>query len=280
MTFSEMKYISSIQNPEIRQIEHWTRKSRNRRRDGLFLLEGIRELHLALSGGYLPEKLYICPEIIDEAVLNKIPGLDQVPRVGLGPEVYRHLAYRGKTEGVIALMHAKDHGLENLTWIRKNPLILVAEAPEKPGNIGALLRTADAAGLDAVLISDLKGDLYNPNIIRSSVGCLFTIPVATGSSSDILHFLKTQGFQVLGAALGGASRYDTADYTPATALVVGTEATGLTPIWKEGSDLLVEIPMHGTIDSMNVSVAAAILIFEGLRQRGFEFNSVGTPKGH
>ena len=264
-----MKFISSIQNPEVRQLEHWNRKSRNRRRDNLFVLEGLRELRLALRGGYSPEKFYFCPEIIDEAQLRTIPELEQCTGVGLSPEVYRHLAYRGKTEGVIALMHSRDHSLKNLSWKTKNPLVLVAEAPEKPGNIGALLRTADAAGLDAVLIADLQGDLYNPNIIRSSVGCLFTIPVATGSSSEILRFLKRSNFQIMGAALGGAVRYDAADYTPATAIVVGTEATGLTSIWKEGADLLVEIPMAGSIDSMNVSVAAAILMYEGLRQRGF-----------
>lgn len=269
MTFSGMKYISSIHNPEVRQLEHWNRKSRNRRRDGLFVLEGLRELRLALSGGYKPEKLYYCSEILDEAVLNDIPGLENSPRVDLSPEVYNHLAYRGKTEGVIALMHHRDHGLQSLKWKRQNPLILVAEAPEKPGNIGALLRTADAAGLDAVLIADLKGDLYNPNIIRSSVGCLFTVPVATANSSEILAFLRESDFQVYGAALGDAVRYDTVDYTGATAIVVGTEATGLTAIWKEGADQLVEIPMRGTIDSMNVSVAAAILVFEGLRQRGY-----------
>jgi TrmH family RNA methyltransferase len=206
---------------------------------------------------------------MDAALLKGIPGLEDCPGVGLSPEVYHHLAYRGKTEGVIALMHTREHGLKNLTWKRKNPLVLVAEAPEKPGNIGALLRTADAAGLDAVLIADLKGDLYNPNIIRSSVGCLFTVPVADGSSREILDFLKASDFQVLGAALGGAVRYDTADFRPPTAIVVGTEATGLTDIWKERADQLVEIPMRGEIDSMNVSVAAAILIFEGLRQRGF-----------
>jgi len=269
MTTPSMKFISSIQNPEVRQLEHWNRKSRNRSRDNLFLLEGLRELRLALRGGYQPEKFYFCPDIIHEAALRAIPELEQCPGVSLSPEVYRHLAYRGKTEGVIALMQSRDHGLKNLSWKSKNPLVLVAEAPEKPGNIGALLRTADAAGLDAVLIADLRGDLYNPNIIRSSIGCLFTVPVATGGSAEILGFLNDSNFQVLGAALGGAVRYDTADFSKATAIVVGTEASGLTALWKSGADLLVEIPMAGTIDSMNVSVAAAILIYEGLRQRGF-----------
>jgi TrmH family RNA methyltransferase len=264
-----MKHISSIQNPEVRQLEHWNRKSRNRKKDGKFLLEGVRELRLALAGGYHPQTLYFCPEILPESVFGEVAGLEGCPRVSLSPEVYRHLAYRGKTEGVIALMHARDHRLETLAWKRKNPLVLVAEAPEKPGNIGALLRTADAADLDAVLIADLKGDLYNPNIIRSSIGCLFTVPVATGSSPEILDFLRARGFQIAGAALGGALRYDTVDYCGPTAIVMGTEATGLTDLWRAGAHCLVEIPMRGTIDSMNVSVAASILIFEGLRQRGF-----------
>jgi TrmH family RNA methyltransferase len=131
------------------------------------------------------------------------------------------------------------------------------------------LRTADAAGLDAVLIADLQGDLYNPNIIRSSVGCLFTVPVGVGSSREVLAFLRDRGMQVLAASLGGAVRYDRADYTGPTALVVGTEADGLTRLWQEEADARVEIPMAGAIDSMNVSVAAAILIFEAMRQRGF-----------
>ncbi len=266
------KHISSTQNPEVRQLEHWSRKSRDRRKAGRFVLEGLRELRLALEGGYQPEKLYFCPEILPETRLAELPGLEGCPLVSLSPEVYRHLAYRGKTEGVIGLMHAKPHRLEDLSWDTDAPLVLVAESPEKPGNIGALLRTADAAGLDAVLIADPKGDLYNPNVIRSSIGCLFTVPVATGSSRDILEFLRERNIQVLAAALGDSQRYDLVDYTRPTAIVVGTESTGLTPVWMEEADARIAIPMQGLIDSMNVSVAASILIFEGKRQRGF-------PKG-
>lgn len=266
----ETKHISSTQNPEIRQLEHWNRKSRDRRKSGRFVLEGMRELQMALQAGYLMEKLYFCPDILTGGQARQIAETAHCPLVSLSQEVYRHLAYRGKTEGVIGLMHTRSHGLEELALSRERPLILVAEAPEKPGNIGALLRTADAAGLDAVIIADLRGDLYNPNIIRSSVGCLFTVPVATGSSQEVLEFLKGKGMQVLGAALGGARRYDQVDFTPATAIVVGTEATGLSPVWKQQADALVEIPMQGSIDSMNVSVAASILIFEARRQRGFD----------
>ncbi len=266
---SGIKHISSIQNAEVRQLEHWNRKSRDRRKSGKFVLEGMRELSLALQAGYQSDKLYFCPEIIEQEVIREMPGLQGCPLVSLSAEVYSHLAYRGKTEGVIALMQVKPHRLEDLKLPNNAPFVLVAEAPEKPGNIGAILRTADAAGLDAVIIADPRGDLYNPNIIRSSVGCLFTVQVATASSTETLHFLKSKNIQILGAALGGSRRYDRVDFGLPTAIVVGTEATGLSPVWMKEADLLVEIPMRGAIDSMNVSVAASILIFEGLRQRGF-----------
>ncbi len=263
------KHISSTQNPEIRQLQHWNQKSRDRRKSGLFVLEGVRELRLALRGGYTPRALYFCPDILPESDLTSLEGASGYPLISLSAEVYRHLAYRGKTEGVIGLMESKNHSLEDLEFRRENPLILVAEAPEKPGNLGALLRTADAAALDAVLVADMKGDLYNPNIIRSSVGCLFTVPVGTGSTEDVIRFLGKRGVRIIAASLGGSVRYDRADYTGATAIAVGTEAEGLTAAWTEASEARVEIPMGGAIDSMNVSVAAAILIFEARRQRGF-----------
>ena len=143
------------------------------------------------------------------------------------------------------------------------------EAPEKPGNIGALLRTADAANLDAVIIANPRGDLYNPNIIRSSVGCLFTNNIATGTTSEIIAFLKERKINFYCATLQNSTGYHTQDYTHPTALVVGTEATGLTQEWRDAATQNIIIPMQGAIDSMNVSVAAAILIFEAKRQRGF-----------
>ena len=269
MAMGDVKHISSTQNPEIRQLEHWSRKSRDRRKAGRFVLEGLRELSLALEGGYQADKLYFCPEILPESRLRDLTGLENCPLVSLSPEVYRHMAYRGKTEGVIGLMHSKSHRLQDLVLASEAPLLLVAEAPEKPGNIGALLRTADAAGLDAVIIADPRGDLYNPNVIRSSVGCLFTVPVATGSSPEVLQYLRERRVQVLAAALGDSRRYDQIDYTGPTAIVVGTESTGLTQLWIQEADARVAIPMQGAIDSMNVSVAASILIFEAKRQRGF-----------
>ena len=150
---------------------------------------------------------------------------------------------------------------------KAHPLVLVAEAPEKPGNIGALLRTADAAGIDAVYIANPKTDLYNPNIIRSSVGTVFTIPIFIGSSEDIRSHLQQQGFAIYCAALSASVPYDQVSYRGRTAIVVGTEDIGLSPTWLEASSQNIIIPMQGKIDSMNVSVSAAILIFEAVRQR-------------
>jgi TrmH family RNA methyltransferase len=181
-------------------------------------------------------------------------------------EVYQKIAYRNSTEGVIAISEAKDLNLEHLD-LSANPLILVAEAPEKPGNIGALLRTADAAGLDAVIIANPLTDLYNPNIIRSSVGCLFTNSIATGSTSAIIDYLNKNQISIFCAALQASIPYTECDFTQGAAIVVGTESTGLSSNWLKESDQNIKIPMHGEIDSMNVSVAAGILIFEAKRQR-------------
>ena len=177
------------------------------------------------------------------------------------------MAKRDTTEAVLAISSSTDHNLENLKLNTKNPLILVAEAPEKPGNIGALLRTADAANLDAVIIANPRTDLYNPNIIRSSVGCVFTGNVAMGSSSEIIKFLREKEIPIYCAALSASQSYLHTDFTSPSAIVVGTEAEGLTDEWLRNSDQNIIIPMEGQIDSMNVSVSAAILIFEAKRQR-------------
>ena len=181
--------------------------------------------------------------------------------------VYEKIAHRETTEGVIAVAKTKDLSLKNLNITTKTPLILVAEAPEKPGNIGALLRTADAANIDAVIIANPLTDLYNPNIIRSSVGGLFTVPIATGTSEEVIAYLKQHNIAIYSAILQESVDYDSIDFKNASALVVGTESTGLSPIWRVASTTNIQIPMEGKIDSMNVSVAAGILIFEAKRQR-------------
>lgn len=261
-----MKQITSIQNPLIKSLVLLQEKAKNRKQSGTFLMEGKREISLALNGGYDIETVLFYPEICSENEAKKIAP--NTALIEINKEVFQKLAYRDTTEGILAVAKTKSMQLSDLK-LSNNPLILVAEAPEKPGNIGALLRTADAAHLDAVLIANPKSDMYNPNIVRSSVGCLFTNQIATGTTAEIIAFLQEKNINFYCATLQNSTSYHTQDYTAPTALVVGTEATGLTQEWRDAATQNIIIPMQGAIDSMNVSVAAAILIFEAKRQRGF-----------
>ncbi|MEZ4787602.1 MAG: RNA methyltransferase [Flavobacterium haoranii] len=262
-----MKKIESVQNPFIKSLVQLQEKAKVRKQEGKFLIEGKREIELALKGGYEIENILFLPEIISENQLNGITN-KEINIVEISKEVYQKLAYRDTTEGLLAVAKTKKLNLSELK-LSKNPLILVAEAIEKPGNLGAILRTADAANIDAVIIANPKTDLYNPNIVRSSVGCLFTRQIATGTSEEVVQFLKENNINFYSATLQNSNSYHVEDYTQPTALVVGTEATGLTEIWRTESTQNIVIPMQGEIDSMNVSVAAAILLFEAKRQRGF-----------
>ncbi len=262
------KLITSTQNSIIRQLTQLKDKSRERRKTGLFLIEGIREISLAIKGNYNIETFLFYPELFSKEELNNLITRD-TNTIEISKEVYQKLAYRDTTEGILAVAKNKDHSIVNLKFSNKTPLILVTEAPEKPGNIGAILRTADAANIDAVIIANPKTDLYNSNIIRSSVGCIFTNKIATGSTSEIIDFLKENDINIYCAALQASIEYHTQDFNRSTAIVVGTEATGLSNEWLESSTQNIIIPMQGEIDSMNVSVAAGILIFEAKRQRGF-----------
>ena len=270
------KQITSIQNPFFQHLVLLKYKSKARKTSGLFLIEGEREIILALKGDYRLETILYYPKLFSEEQLNNLTTqqpnnstTQQLNIIEVSKEVYQKLAYRETTEGVIAVAKAKNLSLENIVFKTENPLILIAEAPEKPGNIGALLRTADAANVDAVIIANPKTDLYNPNIIRSSVGCVFTNQIAVGTTSEIIQFLKENNINIFCAALQASVEYHTQDYTKPTAIVVGTEATGLTNEWLENATQNIIIPMQGEIDSMNVSVTAGILIFEAKKQRNF-----------
>jgi len=259
-----MKHISSLQNTFIKDVLKLQEKSRERKKQELFVIEGKREIDLAIKGNYSITTLLFVASKVSGDYLSQFENIDIIEVTN---EVYQKIAYRESTEGLIALAKAKDTHLESLVFHSKKPLILVAEGIEKPGNIGAMLRTADAANIDAVILANPKTDLYNPNVIRSSVGCLFTNQIATGTSEEIVTFLKNQGIHIYSATLQNSNEYVDEDYTTASALVVGTEATGLTDIWREEATQTINIPMEGVIDSMNVSVAAAILLFEAKRQR-------------
>ena len=261
-----VKTISSLQNPFIKQLVQLKEKSKLRKQTGLFIIEGKREVSLAIKGNYTLETLYYYADLFSasEAAALEAYGIDIIE---ISKPVYEKVAHRETTEGVIAVAKAKDLSLENLKLSSENPLILVAESPEKPGNIGALLRTADAANIDAVIIVNPLTDFYNPNIIRSSVGGVFTVPLATGSTKEVIAYLKRNNISIYSAILQESVPYDTIDFRTPSALVIGTESTGLTEEWRNDSTAKIRIPMEGKLDSMNLSVAAEILIFEAKRQR-------------
>ena len=267
------KEITSIQNAFIKEIVQLQSKSRVRKNTRQFVIEGKREISLAIKGNYKILHVLFCDEIYKndsldnyEAEIAKLSAR----QIKIGKEVYQKIAQRDSTEGIIAIAESKRFDLASLKLNSNTPLILVAEAPEKPGNIGALLRTADAANVDAVLIANPKTDMYNPNIIRSSVGCVFTNQIATGTTAEIIQFLKKQKISIYCAALTASKPYQTIDYTEASAIIVGTEATGLSEELLSNTTQNIIIPMQGQIDSLNVSVSAAILIFEAKRQRNFK----------
>ncbi len=259
-----MKQITSAQNSFIKSLIQLQEKAKARKQSGSFLIEGMREIELAIKGNYEIETILFLPELVSN---NQITKLTDNP-IEITKEVYQKLAYRDTTEGILAVAKTKSLQLADLK-LSENPLILVMEAIEKPGNIGAVLRTCDAAKIDAVIIANPKTDLYNPNIVRSSVGCLFTNQIATGSTEEVIDYLIQKNINFYSATLQNSTSYHTQNYTLPTALVVGTEATGLSELWRKKATQNIIIPMQGEIDSMNVSVAAAILIFEAKRQRGF-----------
>ena len=255
--------ITSARNERIRQVLELQEKSRTRRALGLFVVEGRRELEHCLEAGYELDSVFWCPEILPELPQELI---GDVPVSELTAELYGKIAYRGGTEGLVARVKSRPHTLDDLA-LKQNPLIVVLESVEKPGNLGAVFRSADAAGADAVIICDPLTDLYNPNLIRSSIGGVFTVQSAVCDSASAISWLKARGMKILTAQLQDSSWYYDVDMKGGTAIVIGTEATGLTEQWREAADAHIRIPMLGALDSLNASVSAAILLFEAVRQR-------------
>ena len=268
---SENRFIDSLKNPLIKEITLIKEKSRWRKKSGQFVVEGKREVEMALKGGFSLDQIFYFPDITAEDEIHQmiLPYSCEAELIRVSKDVYKRIAYREKTEGIVASGRSKNHNLEDLQFRRKNPIILVAESVEKPGNIGALLRTADAAKLDAVIIANPVTDIYNPNVIRSSLGCVFTVPIAQANNSTVIDFLKSNQISSYAAELNANKIYSEMNFLSSTAIVVGPESEGLSDEWLEQTDHRVIIPMQGEIDSMNVSVSAAIIIFEALRQREF-----------
>jgi len=263
--------ITSAQNPRIKNLLKLQQKSSERREQGLTIIEGYRELTIAHGAGVPITALFVCTELASAAQLRELRAL-----LGQGPAewfevskaVFEKVAYREGSDGVLALVRAPRLTLESLK-LPAAPLLLVLESVEKPGNLGAILRTADAAQATAVIVCDPRTDLYNPNAIRSSIGCSFTVPTVATTRAELLGWCRQHGIRTYAAALTThAVPYTTCDFRGPTALVMGTEADGLTPELMQACDQTIIIPMRGAIDSLNVSTATAILTFEAVRQRG------------
>lgn len=259
--------ITSTQNPKVKSLLA-LEKPRERRKQQLFIVEGKKEIGLALEAGYKIGNIFFCDEMVSEAELSTLP-LENKLLIPVSKEVFDKIAIRESTGGMIAVAEQKTHRLAEIK-LSKNPLVLILEGVEKPGNLGAVLRTADAAGVDAVIICDPQTDFYNPNVIRSSVGCVFTNQLAAATSEETIAWLKENNVSVFCTYLKAAKPYHQIDFTKPTAIVMGTEATGLSDSWVKNSDANIIIPMNGKIDSMNVSNATAVVVFEAIRQRGFQ----------
>ena len=267
----EKETITSLQNSRVKQVCALQQKAAERRRTGLFVVEGRREVERCAAAGYEIESLFYCTDLQeDHATSQGLIATLQTETYEVTPQVYEKMAYRGTTEGLLALVREKTFRLEDLPETEKDgeePLLVVLESVEKPGNLGAVLRSADAAKATAVIVCNEKCDIYNPNLIRSSLGARFSVPVIACTSEECIAFLKRRGIQILTAQLQDSRPYYTTDMRKATALVMGTESTGLTQQWREVADAHILIPMRGQVDSLNVSVSTAILLYEAVRQR-------------
>ena len=253
--------INSTANPKVKWVKSLHNNSA-RRREGVFLVEGAKEIIYALDGGFLPVAFFICPDIY----INNLSGINAEDIFTVSKVVFEKISYRSGSDGIIAVLQSKSTKLGSLNF-GDNPCFLVIEAVEKPGNLGAIIRTADGAGIDGVIICDEKTDFFNPNVIRSSVGLVFTKQVANGTKEEAYDFLQKHEITAYGAIISDKSRnYTDANFTTPSAIILGTEHDGLSKFWQTRSKPIM-IPMKGLNDSLNVSNAAAVISYELVRQR-------------
>ncbi len=253
--------IDSQQNEKIKNIVKLREAGRERKKQGLFVVEGAREINLAMAGGVEIENFYFCPDYSK----NK-PELAEEKIIEVSKNVFQKISWRENPDGLLAVAKIKKLALGNIKLSAK-PLIIILEAVEKPGNLGAILRTADAAGADAVIINDSGTDIYNPNVIRASQGTAFTVPTVVSSIADTKEFCKKNKIKIFAAAPGAELEYTEADYNSGCAILLGAEDKGLSQDWLKAADQKIKITMRGRIDSLNVSVSAALIVFEAIRQR-------------
>jgi TrmH family RNA methyltransferase len=253
--------ITSLQNPRVKHIVRLRDDKRQRREDGLMLVEGYDEIQLALAAGYKPRTLLSAPEL----ATRQIAAID-AESITVNRAVFEKMSYRENPDGWLAIFPIPRTALDDLK-LSQSPLVIVAESVEKPGNLGAILRTADAAHVDALLVCDPRVDLWNPNVVRASRGAVFSVPVVESENASALEWLKTRKMRVLAATPSANVLYSDVDLSRPVAIAVGTEDEGLSEFWMSNADLKIKIPMMGKVNSLNVSVSTALLVYEAVRQR-------------
>ena len=268
-----MRAITSLQNPRVKAAVR-LRDRRHRERQGRIRIDGARELLRAIRAGVSLVEVFVSRPLCQSGDARQV--LAVLSECGaeileVAEPVFEKLAFGDRIEGVVGVAEMPKPTLSDLT-LPQNPLIAVLEGVEKPGNVGAVLRTAEAAGLSALVVADGRTDLYNPNAIRASLGTIFTMPVCTATAQETLDWLRGHELAVYAARVDGSVLYTGVDYRPPVAIVLGSEAEGLTDVWTDAEVTPIRLPMLGAADSLNVSAAAAVLFYEALRQRGVEQN--------
>jgi len=262
-----MLKITSHQNPQIKAAIKLQNRAK-RDEEGLFLIEGYRELKRAFAGGVTIQKLFICRELFlgenEDALIDSIGAT----LIDCSPSVFEKLSYRDRPDGLLGVAVQMRSTLGTLkAKMGPNPLLVIAEGIEKPGNLGSIMRSADGVGADGVIVCDRCTDIYNPNVVRASVGTLFTLPVVEAGGEEVFLWLQEHKIQMVATSPAAKIDYTEADLRGPVAIVVGTEQLGLSEMWMKASDVQVSIPMKGVADSLNVATATTLLLYEALRQR-------------
>jgi RNA methyltransferase, TrmH family len=262
--------LTSRANPRVVAVAA-LRDRRERDRSGLTIVDGAREVRRALDAGAAVVEVFICESRLAgpdaRAALDRLTAAD-VPTTSVSEAVFEKIGFGDRAEGLVATVRIPDLALDAMV-LPGDALVVILEAVEKPGNLGAVLRSADGAGVDALVAASPTTDLYNPNAIRASAGTIFQVPLASAPTDDVLAWTRARHLRVVAARVDGALTYADADLTGPLAIVLGAEADGLTDAWRAGDVESVSIPMHGIADSLNVSVSAAVLLYEARRQRGW-----------
>jgi TrmH family RNA methyltransferase len=258
--------LSSLKNPALREAESLLHKARVRRQEGKFLIEGEKEISLALEAGIQISHYFMLSGEAPDRHLHELQ-MRQIPGFECPQALMERISYRKGGSNLVVVAKSFQRKLIDMDWNTGSPLLLVVEAVEKPGNLGAMLRTADAVGVDGLVFCDVTTEMFNPNVIRASLGTLFTVPWVQCRAEELQMYIKASSMRLLATDLEGAVSYLDETYTGPTAILVGTEATGISEAWRSFAHARIKIPMAGKIDSMNVSVAAAIMLFEARRQR-------------